>query len=66
MSLSNRVTEKDMALMPGILKFVSCENIPLRFEYANDVFGAGNNPMVKQPQVVFMTGRGRCCNRRSF
>ena len=33
MSLSNRVTEKDMALMPGILKFVSCENIPLRFEY---------------------------------
>ena len=33
MSLSNRVTEKDMPLMPGILKFVFCENISLRFEY---------------------------------
>ena len=29
-----------------------------------DLIGAGNNPMVKQPQVVLMTGRSSGCDRR--
>lgn len=31
----NRITEKDLSLMPDILQYASCKKIPLRFVYDN-------------------------------
>ena len=36
MSTKNQIKANDMALIPDILKFVSCEKIPLSFEYGEE------------------------------
>ena len=33
--MTNQITERDMALIPDILKFTSPESVPLRFEYGD-------------------------------